>query len=208
MSVKVNLLPGEVQERGQATRQRAIAAGVVGLFIALLGALTLMQRGAITDAETRLADVGAQNAALEADVAALQPFADLEQRASAAASTVAIALGAEASIASILQDLSLVFPPSAELDNLTVSIVPEPTSPAPGGVRLVAGRLTAQGQVVSGLSPGVERLLIDFSRAASFDNTYITSSNVDERGVATFNLETELGPEVYTDRYVAIEASR
>lgn len=205
MSVKVNLLPGEVQQRGQANRQRGIAAAIVGLVVVLLGVLTFLQRGAISDAEARLASVDSQNAALQAEIAALQPFADLEQRALAAAGTVEAALGDEVSFASVLQDLSLVFPPSAELTNLQVTVADGLATPSPGGGRLIAGRVTAQGQVVSGLSPGVERLLIDFSRAASFDNTYITNSTIDENGVATFSLETELGPEVATNRYVIDE---
>lgn len=202
MSVKVNLLPGEVQQRGQANRQRVIGAAAVGVFVLLLAVLTFLQRGQISDAEARLAVVETENTQLQADIAALQPFADLEQRALAAAGTVEAALGGEVSFASVLQDLSLVFPPSAELTNLQITIAEDLASPAPGGDRLIAGRVTAQGQVVSGLSPGVERLLIDFSRAASFDNTYITNSTIDENGVAAFSLETELGPEVATNRYV------
>lgn len=202
MSVRVNLLPGEVQERGQANRQRGIAAAVLGLVILLLGALTFLQRGQINDAEARLASAEAQNAALQAEIAALQPFADLEQRAIGAAELVELAMGGEASFAGILQDLSLVFPPSAELGSLTINIADEVASPAPGGDRLIVGRIAATGRVVSGLSPGVERLLIDFSRAASFDNSYITTSSIDDDGVATFSLETELGPEVLTRRYV------
>lgn len=205
MSVRVNLLPGEVQERGQANRQRVIGAAVVGVVVLLLSVLTFLQRGTINDAEARLAAVQARNAELQADVAALQPFADLEQRAVQAAFTVESALGGEVSFASVLQDLSLVFPPSAELSALQVTLVDGLRSPAPGGERLVVGQITAQGEVIEGLSPGVERLLIDFAKAASFDNTYITSSTVDEDGVATFSLETELGPEVLTNRYVVRE---
>ena len=117
-------------------------------------------------------------------------------------------MGGEASFAGILQDLSLVFPPSAELTSMSINLAEAVTAPAPGGDRLVYGRISATGEVVSGLSPGVERLLIDFSRAASFDNSYITSSSVNDDGVATFSLETELGPEVLTRRYlVSMEAT-
>ena len=209
MSVRVNLLPDEVQARSEATRSRLLAgAGVLAVLVAL-AVLTVLQRGDINDAEERLAAVEAENVELQADITALQPFADLEARAATAVEVVGLALGSEASLATVLQDLSAVLPPSAEFDTVAITLSPEELEPAPGGERLVYGTILANGRVLDGVAPGVERLVIDLDRAAAFDNAYVTTSVVDEEGVATFTLEVQLGPEVLTGRYglVAEEAT-
>lgn len=202
MSVRVNLLPQEVQARGQANRARVLA-GVVGLAVlVVLAGLSFLQRGTIDDAEDRLAAVQADNEALRADISALQPFADLEARADGSVAVVASALGGEGSLATILQDLSAVMPPNGQIESLAITLPGEALTPQVGGDRLVYGRLAATGKVLDGLAPGIERLIIDLDRVASFDNVYVTSSTVDEEGVATFALEIELGPETLTRRYV------
>lgn len=205
MSVRVNLLPGEVRARGAANRTR-ILAGVVGVVLLLvLVGLSLMQRSAIGDAEARLADVQAENAALQADIAALQPFADLEARANTAVDLVALALESEGSLATVLQDLSAVLPPNADLTSLAIRLPGEEFEPAVGGTRLVYGQLSATGRVIDGLAPGVERLIIDLDRVAGFDNAYVTTSALDDDGVATFTLEVDLGAEVLSGRYDVAE---
>lgn len=205
MSVRVNLLPEDVRARGQANRARLVA-GLLGLVLLLvLAGITLLQRGAIGDAEDRLASVQAENESLQADIAALQPFADLEERSQSSVSLVTLALGSEGSLATILQDLSAVMPPNAQIESLVVTLPGQAQAPATGGNRLVYGRLAASGQVLDGIAPGVERLIIDLDRVAGFDNVYVTTSTVNEDGVATFALEVELGPETLTRRYIINE---
>lgn len=201
MSVRVNLLPGDVQARSQATRARVLAGLGVLVLIAVLAGLSLLQQGRIDDAEQRLADVEDANALLQAEIAALQPFADLEARATAAVDFVGVALGSEGSLATVLQDLSAVLPPNAQIDTVSITLSPEEQAPSPGGQRLVYGTIAASGRVLDGVAPGVERLVIDLDRVAAFDNAYVTTSVVDEEGIATFALEVELGPEVLTGRY-------
>lgn len=201
MSVRVNLLPETERQRGEANRMR-IVAGLLGLLlIAGLAVLTFLQRSDISDAEDRLAGVEQENQMLQADIAALQPFADLEARAQQSVDLIGVALGDEASLATVLQDLSAVLPPNAQLDTVALTFGQEAEAPAPGGGRLVYGQLAATGQVLDGVAPGVERLIIDLDRVAAFDNAYVTTSTVDEDGIATFTLEVQLGPEVLTERY-------
>lgn len=201
MSVRVNLLPGDVQARGRESRAR-ILSGVVGLVLLLvLAGLTFLQRSSINDAEDRLTAVEEQNAELQAEIAALQPFADLDARAGESIDLVALALAGEASVAGILQDLSSVFPPNAEINAISITLNEDGSAPSTGGERVVFGQLTASGRVLDGVAPGVERLIIDIDRIASFDNVYVTTSVIDEDGVATFVLEADFGPEVLTGRY-------
>lgn len=201
MSVRVNLLPEEVQTRGRANRSRIIA-GLLGLLLlAALATATLMQRSSLNDAQDRLAQVEASNEALRADVTALQPFADLEARAESSVDIVDAALGDEKSLATIMQDLSAVLPPTAEFQSVGVTFLEGPEAPSAGGERLIVGVLEATGRVVDGLAPGVERLAIDVSRVAAFENVFVTTTTVDDEGITSFVLEAELGPEVLTDRY-------
>lgn len=207
MSVRVNLLPGDVRARGEASRSRVLA-GVLGLLLlVVLAGLTFLQRSSIGDAEDRLAAVEQQNTALQADITALQPFADLEARATTAVDLVALALDREGSLATVLQDLSAVLPPNADLTTLSITMPGEELEPAAGGTRLVYGQLAATGRVIDGLAPGVERLIIDLDRVAGFDNAYVTTSAVDEDGVATFALEVDLGPEILSRRYDVAEVT-
>lgn len=206
MSVRVNLLPGEVAARGRASRARIVAGVLAFVLVGILGILSLMQRSSINDAREQLASIQAANEELNADIAALQPFADLEARANTSVDLVELALGSEGSLATVLQDLSAVLPPDAQIDNLSVTLPGEAISPATGGTRLIYGRLAATGQVTEGIAPGVERLMIDLDRVAAFDNPYVTTSTVDEEGVATFSLEVELGPETLTRRYLVTDA--
>lgn len=205
MSVRVNLLPSEVKERGRANRSRLAAAAIAALLVVLLGVLTVMQRAQIGDAEDRLAQVEGENQALEADIAALQPFADLESRASTSAELISQALAEEKSLAGILQDISTVLPPDAEVDTLAVTFFDEPGEPSAGGDRLIVGALRATGRVLSGLAPGVERLAIDLERVAAFENVFVTTTTTDDEGVTSFEIEAELGPEVLTGRYDVLD---
>lgn len=202
MSVRVNLLPGDVRARGQANRARILAGVLALVLVAVLALVTLLQRSSIGDAEARLAEVEASNEALRADITALQPFADLEARADTAVTLLGSALGQEGSLATILQDLSAVLPPTAQIDTMAITLPGEPLAPSVGGERVVHGRLEATGRVFDGVAPGVERLIIDLDRVAAFDNVYVTTSTVDDEGVATFTIELELGPETLTRRYV------
>lgn len=201
MSVRVNLLPGEVAERNRVARQRAgLAAGAVA-FVGLLGVVYLVQANRVGDARALLEERQAQIAELESEVAELQEFGELEQRAQLADQVLAGALGEEASVAGVLQDLAAVFPSDAELDSLAVTIQPVAAAPALGGLRPVAGSLTAAGRTLRGHAPGLERLLLELEKVAGFENTFFASSMLDEAGVSTFTIDLSLGDTVRTRRY-------
>lgn len=202
MSVRVNLLPGEVAERNRAARQRAgLAAGAVA-FLGLLGVVYLVQLNRVGDARAQLEERQARVAELEGEVAQLQEFGELEQQAVLSGQIIASALGDEASVAGILQDLAAVFPSDAELTSLGINIEPAPVAPELGGLQPVAGTLTAAGRTLRGHAPGLERLLLELEKVAGFENTFFASSTLDEQGVSTFSIDLTLGENVRTLRYV------
>lgn len=204
MSVRVNLLPGEVAERNRAARQRAgLAAAAVGL-LGLLGLVYLVQLNRVGDAQEQLAAEQARVAELEAELADLQEFQELEQRAEASTTILSTALGDEATLAGVLQDLASVMPSDAELNSLTVTVTPDAGTAVPALGEPVApfGRITLSGRTLRGHAPGLERLLLELEKVASFSAVFFSSSTVDEDGVGTFSVELNLGSEILTRRYV------
>lgn len=199
MSVRVNLLPGEVAERNRAARQRAgLAAGAVAL-LGLLGLLYLVQLNRVGDAQDQLALEQARVAELQAEVADLQEFQDLQARREAMNTLLSTAFAGEVSTAGLLQDLAAVFPADSELDSLGITLAE--TTPELGATRLAIGRLTGAGATLFGHAPGLERLLLELGKVAGFANVYFSNSVVDETGVSTFSFDLDLGDEALTRRY-------
>lgn len=202
MSVRVNLLPGEVAERNRAARQRAgLAAGAVA-FLALLGVVYVVQASRVGNAREQLEQQQARVAELESEVAELEEFGQLAERAELADRILAAALGSEASVAGVLQDLAAVFPSDAELTSLGITIQPVPVAPTLGGLRPISGTMTAAGRTIRGHAPGLERLLLELEKVAGFENIFFASSTLDEAGVSTFSVDLNLGDVVRTNRYV------
>lgn len=202
MSVRVNLLPGEVAERNRVARQRAgLAAAAVG-FLGLLGLVYLVQLNRVGDAQEQLEAEQARVAELEAEVADLQEFQELEQRAEASAAILATALGNEASFAGVLQDLAAVMPSDAELDSLAITTSADAAPPAAGELVAARGTISMTGRTLRGHAPGLERLLLELDKVASFSAVFFSSSTVDEDEVGTFSVELNLGDEILTRRYV------
>lgn len=199
-TVRVNLLPREVEERDIARRQR-LAVLLVGLAIAaLLVLLYIFQLNRVSDAEDRLAQEETTRQQLQQEVDELQEFALLEQRAEESAGTLTTALGDETTVAGILQDVAAVMPTDAALTALTVTLGESDTGAfALGGP--VLGRLAGSGESLRGHAPGVERFLLEFDKVAAFFNVFFSGSTVDETGTTTFNFEVDLGPEIRTGRY-------
>lgn len=202
MSVRVNLLPGEVAERNRAARQRAGLAAAGVAFVGLLGVVYLVQLNRVSSAREQLEAEQAQVAALQAEVAELQEFQELEQRAEASAGVLAAALGNESSLAAVLQDVAAVMPSDAELTALSITINAEPLPPVAGELTAANGTVTMSGRTLRGHAPGLERLLLELDKVASFSGVFFSSSAVDEDNVGTFSVDLNLGTEVLTRRYL------
>jgi Tfp pilus assembly protein PilN len=202
VNARVNLLPREVEARNRAARQRAGLAGAGVLFLAILVALYLFQVGRVNDTQARLEAEQAELSALQADLATLTEFQDLERRRDEANELLATALGGEASVAGVLQDLAAVFPTDADLTSLAVTVTGEPGAAALGAERPSYGQLTGSGRTTRGHAPGLERLLLELEKVGAFSDVYFGSSTLDEEGgFATFSIDVQLGPEILTRRY-------
>lgn len=202
MSVRVNLLPGDVAERNRAARQRAGLAGAGVALLVLFVLAFLFQVGRVNDARDELAVEEARVGELEAELGELREFEELQAREAAATTLLRTAFGDEASVAGILQDLAAVYPTDAQLETLTIALT-EPSAEL-GATRVSLGRMTATGATLQGHAPGLERILLELDKVAAFSNVFFTNSNQDaeELGIAAFTLDVDLGTEIRTLRYV------
>ena len=201
MSVRVNLLPQSVAENQAAARQRGgLMLGGVAL-IAVLAAVTVWQNGQISDAEDRRDDQQAVLAALQADERELSEFADLELRTGEAEEQIRTALADEVSLAGILQDLASVMPSDAQIESLDIALFAD--EPGFGIDAPTVGTLQLVGRSLNDHAPGLERLLLELDKVAAFHDLFFTNSVLQDpvEPYPTFNVESQLGPEVLTGRY-------
>lgn len=194
MTAQVNLLPGQVAESNAATRQRLLAVLLVVVVLAALGGLTFWQRLTLQDAEDELADAQSELAAATAEVNELALHRDLQARQELANELIIFALADQVSLAGILQDIAMVMPDGSDVGSLAINFADS------GDSRLV-GMLTASGESVDAVAPGIERLVLQFERAAGFRDVFVTTTSTDEDGITSYTLELGVGPEHRTERY-------
>ncbi|MDP8969362.1 MAG: hypothetical protein M3N52_02440 [Actinomycetota bacterium] len=211
MSVRVNLLPPEVQERRRARRAAVLTAAALGAYLVLLGLVYLLKLGDVAQARQERDQAQADVARLQAQLDALEPFRRLAQQVEARNNVLAAAMATEISWSRVLNDLSLTFPPNASLLTLsatqpTAEDAGETGQAESGAVALdeVVATVEFSGYSVERYAPGVERVLLRFDEVRSFFNSYLATAAAEERGtteVTNFNGSVQLGREAYTRRF-------
>lgn len=195
MSVRVNLIPREVEERNVARRQQGVIVAIAAAVLLVLGLFYWMQLGRVNDKKAELAQEEQTRDQLQGEVTALQEFAELEAELEAKNVLIASAMGAEISGAGLLQDVAAVTPSDMALLSLGVTLTPIEEAGA-------FGQVTASAETLLGHAPGVERVLLSFDKVASFRDVFFNSSSLDETDIASFTFDFFLGPEVLTGRYL------
>lgn len=198
MSVRVNLLPREIERREAARRARALAALVAVLVVAGLAALYWWQLQQVNDRKAQLAAAEQRRDELQAEVRRLDEFARLEQTLQETDQLVATAMARELSLAGLLQDIAAVMPTDAALTTLTVTL----RTAAAAEEATDFGQVVAAGESLNRHAPGLERLLLAFEKVAGFRDVFFTTSTLDEEDIATFTFDFFLGPELLTGRYL------
>lgn len=189
-TVRVNLLPVEVDRRNAARRVQAAAAGAgVGVLV-LLGVVYLWQVGQVNAAKDELASQEAQVQALQAEVNDLSEFQRLADQGVLLDQVIIALLAEEISFEGVLQDLAAVFPSDAAISSLSITS-------NPGGTARVAG--TAQSLL--GHAPGLERVLIALEKVAAFENVFFGGSAMAPNGITDFSVTFDVTPLVLTGRY-------
>lgn len=205
MSVKVNLLPRELEEIERGKRVTRLTIVGVLAFVAVLGGVYAFQYSEVRAAEDERDRAAAEVAQLEAELESLAEFRELKDRYDARRELLSVAMAPEISWARILNDFSLAFPSDASMLTLTGQ-AEEPEEPGPGeldpGARI--GQVVTTGYSIERLAPGVETVLVDFDGATGFFNTYLqtaAAADIGETEVTNFNGTIDLDEDAYTHRY-------
>lgn len=131
---RVNLLPPEVSRRSAQRRATMITAALLLLYLVLLGLLYAVKLVQVNEARAARDATQAEVAAVQSQLAALQPFRELDAQIQERNRLLAGAMASEVSVARLLNELSLTFPATSSLRALSVTLQPPPpadASPAP-----------------------------------------------------------------------------
>lgn len=194
MSVRVNLLPDDLQRKERANQRNLWIAGGFAVLVVLLAVGYLWQLGRVDDARTVLAEEEAVAQQLQSEIAELDEYAAIQAELEDADESVALVFGDEIGVAGILQDIATVMPEDTELSEFNYTATPDAEFGIPG-------ELTLTGRTIDRHAPGLERLLLELDKVAAFRSPYFGSAAVDNDDAVAFDVTVQLGPEVLTHRY-------
>ena len=212
-TVKVNLLPREIEERAKERRRIGLTAAALLAFIAVLAVLYVLKLGDVADATTERDLAQAEVQRLERELAQLQEFAELAQSVDTREQVLVAAMAQEVDVAGLLNDLSLSFPGTSSLTDLALTVegldaadpeagVPPTTAGVDEGPRI--GSITFQGYSIERYAPGVETLILQLETVPSFFAPYVTTAQDSERGgtlVTQFDGAVQIDDSAFTGRY-------
>lgn len=146
---KVNLLPPELRQRQLERRTTTLVAAIGAAVLTLILVFYFFQTMQLSSAQDELAEQRQANADLSAQIAELQPYADLQADLAAKQQLVDSLYLNEVSWAGVLLDVSRVIPDESYLTNLTGQIT-APTgtqvgTPVEGGTTSLIGSVTFSG---------------------------------------------------------------
>lgn len=129
MSVRVNLLPREFEERTRQRRMIGVGVLVVFAWVALLAVVLLSQLGAVDAAREERDAAQAEVNRLQAEVNALGQFQQLASQLEATNTILATAMGEEVSWARVLNNIALAVPTTTSLVELNGSLTGTQANP-------------------------------------------------------------------------------
>lgn len=209
---RINLLPPEIAERAHFENQRyAMAGGVALAVLCLAGAYALASRSA-GNAESDLATVRSEGAAITAESAQYSDIPRMEAETQAAESSLQTAMGQEVRWSFFLNDVSSTIPADVWLTNLTMAqpivAVPGaaavPVDPAAVGAYAAPGIASLTYAGTSRTYGEVARWLESQERIAHSDLPYLTTSadaQIGEVDVVGFTTTATIDAGAYSWRY-------
>ena len=211
MMRRIDLLPPRYAER-RRQRRNLITVGLAGLLFVLLMLGWWVYLGMqINDAQDELAQVQATNDNLQAQIDALQRFAELDAEVQAKRTALQTVMAGDVDWPALLTEIAMVVPGEVWLTNMTASAgttegaSPVGTESAP--IRIAAqepfGRIQFQGNSLS--MPGVARWMLRLETVREFFAVYLNSAIAAEEdtglGVVTFDNTLELSNRAASGRF-------
>jgi Tfp pilus assembly protein PilN len=211
MMRRIDLLPASYQQRRRDRSSLVVAVVAVAVVVLLLVGWWFYLGLKVSDAEDELAAIKASNAELDAQIAELQRFVELQNEVDAKRTALQTVMTGDLDWPGVLAEVAMVIPSEVWLTNLTASAgltegattVPTETSPIPISDLEPFGRIQFQGQSLS--MAGVAKWMVRLEGVDSFFATYLQSSTEGESTaggtVYTFQTSIQLSPEVASGRF-------
>jgi Tfp pilus assembly protein PilN len=211
MMRRIDLLPPVYAEQRKQRRQVALVV-VAGVAVFALLVVFWVGLGAqISDKEDELAVVEARNAAIQAKIAELQRFENLETELAAKRDALRTVMTGDVDWPSLLTEIAMVVPGEVWLDTLTASAA-QTEGEAPVGTETAEIRVSDQvpfGRVqFTGNSldmPGIAKWLIRLASVREFSAVWLNSATESEtqteETVINFDSTLELSTRAASDRF-------
>lgn len=200
---KVNLLPVEISEGARFRNLQAALALVVFLAIGIVGVLSYLASGEVSDAQQQVDAAQAQTTDLQGQVASYVSVPKLYAQVALANAQLAQAMGQEVRYSFVLRDLSLSIPSSIYLDTLTMT---QPVD-APDSVRGAWGGTGITSVTFHGTAPtlnDVAAWLDSLTKSKYYSDPYVTAAiRADVKATTPFAFDSSviITPRALTHRY-------
>ena len=208
---RVDLLPPTYVQRRRERNNTVIVAVAIAVVLLLLVGWWFFLGTKINDAEETLAEVQAQNAELNQEIAELQRFVELENEVKGKRQALQTVMQGDVDWPGLLAEIAMVIPGEVWLTNLTGSAgttegatqVPTETSSIPISDLEPFGRIQFQGKSLT--MPGIAKWMVRLEGVESFFAVYLQSA-VEEDSVTgvktfTFNSSLELSDKAASGRH-------
>jgi Tfp pilus assembly protein PilN len=213
MMRQIDLLPASFAEKARERRNLTlVVTGGLALLLALV-AWWFMLGGQVSNAESELADVEAQNTQLQTQIAELQRFADLEAEVQAKEGALQTVMAGDVAWPSILTEIAMVVPGEVWFTGISAS-AGTTEGAQPVGTETAAVLVNDQTPVgriqFTGASldmPGVAKWLIRLRDTKGFSGVWLNSATETEGEEGTqdyfdFDSTIELNKKMLSQRYV------
>ena len=204
---RVNLLPPEIEQRRRFRRvQAGLGAGVLAA-VGVVGAMTLLASGAVTDAQGELDDANARQSRLQAQQAQYAEVPLVYSQVEAAEAQLSQAMGKEVRWSYFLNDLSLKIPGKVWLTSMTVTQTvdaPATSTPAAASTYLTSGLGTVTFLGKGYAHNDVAAWLDALAKQKGLTQPYFTSSAKEAIGAQSavnFTSQATLTEEALSGRY-------
>ncbi len=208
---RIDLLPAAYVARRQQRRNVAVVVGAALVVFLLLMAWFLLLTTQINDANEELADVRAQNAALQQEIDALAQFAELERELQSKRTALQTVMAGDIDWPAMMTQIAMVIPGEVWLETFTTSAgttegaspVGTEANPIRISRRSPMGRIQFTGQSVC--MPGVARWLIRLGTVEDFSAIWLNNATEQDTrpGCEAVNFDStlELGDGALSERF-------